>query len=131
MRKYAAVVCGIMLAMGVAAGLALADGPTVVPIQVSPATINLAQKGTWVTVHADIPYSEVLRVEAVVELNGVPVAWTKADNQGNLVAKFQVDAVKGIIAEPSAEVTLTGDVDGDVYFSGSETVRVIDQAGNR
>lgn len=54
-----------------------------------------------------------------------------ADAQGNLVGTFHVDAVKDIIAKPSAELTLTGYVDGGVYFSGSDTVRVIDHSGRR
>ncbi|MFZ5832689.1 MAG: hypothetical protein ACOY3P_21590 [Planctomycetota bacterium] len=95
-------------------------------IQVSPSTINLGEQGTWVTVHADIPLAGV--ITATVMLNGVEVAWTKADSQGNLVAKFVVDDVRAIVAPPSATLELVGEVvtpEGTVAFSGSDSVRVI------
>jgi hypothetical protein len=51
------------------------------------------------------------------------------------VAKFDVDKVKDIVAPPSAELRLVGVVktsEGQqVPFSGTDTVKVIDQSGKR
>lgn len=133
MLKYAAFLWAGWLALRVLAGVALAQEAVVVAIQVSPSTINLAHQGQCVTVHADIPYRGVLT--ASLTLNGVEVWYTKSDARGNLVAKFHVDEVKAIIAEPSAELTLSGEVEtpegGVVPFSGTDTVRVVDNGGKR
>ncbi len=94
-----------------------------VDIMVSPSTLYLESEGTWVTVHADIPYGAV--VSASVELNGIAVDWTKADNQGDLVAKFELDTVKGIVAPPSATLTLSGTTIDGSTFSGTDTVKVV------
>ncbi len=130
MARYAAVACVALLMLGLSTSLATAEE---VVIQVSPSTINLAYEGEVVTVHADIPYSGV--VTASLKLNGVEVWWTKADNQGNLVAKFDVDSVKDIIAVPSADLELSGMVEieegFEVPFSGSDTVKVVDNSGRK
>jgi hypothetical protein len=96
-----------------------------IEIQCSPAVVNLstAPNGTWFTVHADIAYSAV--VKATVELNGVPVKWTKVDNKGYLVAKFVLVDVRSILVPGDNTLTLMGDtVDGGIFI-GSTTVRVV------
>lgn len=129
MTRFAVVPCVLLLVFGLWTNVAPAEE---VDIQVSPSTINLAYQGTVVTVHAEIPYAGV--VTASLELNGVEVWWTKADARGELVAKFDVDRVKDIVSPPSAELKLIGVVNtstGQVPFSGTDTVKVIDQSGNR
>jgi hypothetical protein len=115
-----------------AVGWSVAAAPAV-EIQVSPSTVNLEYEGTAVTVHAEIPYRGV--VTASLLLNGVEVWRTFADNRGELVAKFDVDSVKNIIAPPSATLTLTGVVeteDGEqVPFSGVDVIKVIDRSGKK
>jgi len=96
-----------------------------IAIQCSPAVVNLSTtpNGNWFTVHADIAYGAV--VKASVELNGVPVNWTKVDNQGCLVAKFLLGDVRAILVRGENTVTLSGlTVDGGT-FTGSTTVRVV------
>jgi len=96
-----------------------------IAIQCSPAVVNLrtTPNGNWFTVHADIAYGAV--VKASVELNGVPVNWTKVDNQGYLVAKFLLGDVRAILVRGENTVTLSGlTVDGGT-FPGSTTVRVV------
>ena len=61
-------------------------------IAVSPSTLVMGSQGVWVTVHADVPYRVVDC--ASVTLNGIPVKAAFADNQGDLVAKFEIDLVK-------------------------------------
>ena len=65
-------------------------------------------------------------------LNGIPVEVTKADNRGELVAKFTSGDVKDI-AEPGVMnvLTLTGVTDTGDVFSGTDEILVIDQAGKR
>ena len=66
---------------------------------------------------------------ATVTLNGVPVTATFADNQGDLVAKFQIDAVKATVSPPSAAVELVAHTyDGD-EFVATDMVRVIQETG--
>ena len=93
----------------------------------SPSTLVMGSQGVWVTVHADIPYRIV--DAATVTLNGVPVTATFADNQGELVAKFQIDAIKGTVSPPSAVVELVASTIYGDTFRGKDTVRVIQETG--
>jgi len=85
--------------------------------------VNTTAKGQWLTIHADIPLGVV--DTASVYVNGVAVDWTKADAQGNLVAKFCLDDVLAVIAPPSATLTLTGTTKLGATFSGTDTVKVV------
>jgi hypothetical protein len=125
-RMMVAIV--LCVALGVGWTLMADDGGDMaIEIAVSPNTLVMGSQGVWVTVHADIPYSTVAGVS--VTLNGVAVDFTKADNRGDLVAKFQIDAIKGIVAPPSAELTLSGLTKDGVAFSGTDTIRVIGATG--
>ncbi|MBN2450314.1 MAG: hypothetical protein JXR77_07990 [Lentisphaeria bacterium] len=120
---------GLLCTVVLGLGLMLRAAESVDPdgIAVSPSTLVMGSQGVWVTVHADIPYSSV--DVANVWLNGVLVSATFADSQGELVAKFQIDAVKGTVAPPSAVVKLVAlTLDGDV-FSATDTIRVIEDTG--
>ncbi|MBP8130059.1 MAG: hypothetical protein KA184_10825 [Candidatus Hydrogenedentes bacterium] len=93
-------------------------------ITVSPQTLVLSSNSTaWVTVHTNLPYGSVQ--SASVTLDGITIAWSKADAQGNFVAKFQIGEVKGIAAPPSVELTLAGTLKDGQTFSGSDTVPVL------
>jgi hypothetical protein len=95
-------------------------------IDVAPNVLSLDSQGQVVTLHTDIAYSAV--AGATVQLNGLPIAWWKSDNQGNFVAKFNLDAVKELLkseAGNNVTVELTGETkDGD-GFSGTDTIKVI------
>lgn len=114
-----------VLALGLIAASVCADwrDATAVDVQVSPGTLLLSSdQGGQVSVHTNIPY---LQVNAgSVQLSGIPVVWTKADSQGNLVAKFDESAVKAIVQPGRATLTLTGLYLNGVGFSGSDTVTV-------
>ena len=121
MKKSLASIASVLATVVLAAAAQGAD--LIVPIVVSPSTINLQAAGTWVTVHAEIDYSDV--EAASVTLNGIPVKATFADNRGDLVAKFSVVDVRGIVEPGMAQLTLSGTTrDGDT-FSGTDAVRVI------
>jgi hypothetical protein len=101
-----------------------------ISITVSPSTIVLGcDKGDRVTVHTDMPLSEVDRES--LALSGVAPITVKSDSRGNLVAKFDQEAIEVIVAPPQATLVLTGTTtDGD-YFQGSDVVRVIEDPSPR
>ena len=99
-----------------------ATSASVINIKVSPNTIVLKSVGEWVTVHTDIALSLV--DTSTLSLNGVEVAWTKADAKGYLVAKFTQASIKAIVESPEATLQLRGFTKGGVEFTGSDTVGV-------
>jgi len=100
-----------------------------ISIQVSPSTLNLQSMGEVVTVHTNIAYSCV--VGGAVMLNGIPISWWKADNQGNFVAKFEMLDVKaladtGDLHVPGEnELTLVGQTTDGATFTGKTWITVI------
>ena len=96
--------------------------PSVITITVSPQTLVLNSQGEWVTVHADIAYSQVDTV--TLKLNDIEVSVTKSDANGSLVAKFELDSVKEIVHPPDAAFVLEGVTREGSPFLGSDTVRV-------
>ena len=123
MKKFSITTTIFLTLLGFGLGNAFSGE---ISIMISPNTINLNSDGEWVTVHAEIPYQGV--VTASLFLNDVEVAWTKADSQLDLVAKFAVDSVKSILSPGSATLELSGVVEtleGDQPFSGSDTIKVV------
>jgi hypothetical protein len=118
------------LLASVLAVVAIAPGSTAradtelleIDIVISPSTVFLASQGTWVSVHTDIPYGAV--DHATLTLDGVEVAWTKADSRGYLVAKFELDAVKAILAPGTVTLRLEGMTVADVSFFGEDPILV-------
>lgn len=94
----------------------------VVSIEIAPATLVLDSPGTWVTVHAEIGFSEV--DHPTVALEGVSPVYVKADNRGDLVAKFARDDIVSIVAPPEATLTLRGLTVSGASFSGTDTIVV-------
>ena len=98
-----------------------------IEIDVAPNVLNIASSGTVVTVHTDIAYSAV--VGATVSLNDVEIAWWKSDSRGQFVAKFNMEDVEDIVDVGEMNtLTLTGKTVGDLTFSGSQEISVIDVA---
>jgi hypothetical protein len=123
---YAGVLACVLL-LGLSLVLRAASSVPAGGILVSPSTLVMGSQGVWVAVHADIPYSSV--DSATVSLNGIPVTATFADNQGDLVAKFQIDAVKGTVSVPQSEVVLVAMTHAGEEFVGTDTIRVIEETG--
>ena len=96
-------------------------------IDVAPNVLNIQSNGTVVTVHTDIAYGSVNF--STVYLNGLAIDSWKADDRGNFVAKFLMDAVKtldGLVIGGYNTLTLVGvDTDGEA-FSGTQDILVID-----
>lgn len=97
-----------------------------IEIQVSPNVLNLQNNGEVVTIHTDIPYSQVSA--STVRLNGLEIESWKADNQGFFVAKFNMDEVKEL---EDLEIggyntlSLEGQKVSDDTFIGSDEILVI------
>ena len=100
----------------------------VIEIQVSPNILNLQSNGVVVTIHTDIPFSDVDATS--VELEGVEIQSWKADNQGFFVAKFNMVEVKDLVNLGELELgvntlILVGETGGGGDFSGSEDILII------
>lgn len=97
----------------------------IIDIQVSPNVLNLQNQGQVVTIHTDIPYSQVLG--SSVSLNGVVINSWKSDNQGFFVAKFLMSAIKNLPLNIGGynTMTLNGNIVGGGSFTGSEEILVI------
>ena len=65
-----------------------------ITIEIAPSTLNIQSNGKVVTVHTDIAYSDIDVYS--VYLGGVYIDSSKADDRGNFVAKFLIDAIKSI-----------------------------------
>lgn len=97
-----------------------------IEIQISPNILNLQSNVVVVTIHTDIAYSTV--DASTVLLIGVEIQSLKSDNQGNFVAKFNMDDIKDLPGLEIGEYNtlklegLTGD-GGE--FTGSEEILVI------
>lgn len=67
-----------------------------------------------------------IRLNSIRSVSNIPLR--------HLVAKFDVDKVKGVISVPSASLVLSGNaiVGGvAVPFSGSDTVKVVSNSGKK
>lgn len=103
-----------------------ASAQTTIEIQVSPHVLNLQNQGEVVTIHTDISYS-LVNAETVF-LNGVEIESWKADNQGNFVAKFNMDAIQGLeslIVGEYNTFTLEGLMYSGATFTGSEDILIV------
>gem|GEM_PF-1356133 len=114
-----------------------ADEPTIIEIQCAPAVVNLNSKagGNWMTVHTDLPFpGEGFSVEAMLN-EELPAKVIKSDDCGDLVAKFELSALKAGLAdlpqgtvavELKLTVTVTDEATGETeIYEGFDTVRVI------
>ena len=129
--KNLTIILVILLSSMAYIGIAFADEDTIdIKIKIAPATLNLEFKGPWITVHTDIDYNTV--DTTTLELNGISAVSTFADDRGNLVAKFKSADVKDLdfVAPSEATLTLTGETNGGISFTGSDTIRVIDPPNN-
>lgn len=106
--------------------------PLEIEIQVSPATLVLDAPQVWVTIHADVKYSDVNTVPGVylvVDGESIPAKSVFADDRGDLVAKFDKDDVESLLEDSvnyaTATVTLVCTLleDGTIC-SGSQQVTI-------
>ncbi len=94
-------------------------------IDIAPKVLNIQSSGEVVTVHTDIPYSDV--AASSVLLNGIAIDWWKIDNQGNFVAKFVMNEIKDLPLDIGGYNTLTllGVTTWGDAFVGEMDIKVI------
>ncbi len=111
-------------ALGLVLFLTLAPAATAADIVIQPKAISLDSKGGTVSVHTDIDYSEGAPWTAAT-LNGLQAYLVKSDLCGNLVAKFDLDAVKAMVPEGAKQLTLPFEAIGAVTtHTGTDTVTI-------
>ncbi|MEE4293861.1 MAG: hypothetical protein V2I79_07805 [Xanthomonadales bacterium] len=96
-----------------------------ISIQISPNVLNLGSKGEVVTVHTTIDYWLVDVYS--VHLNGVEIQSWKADDRGDFVAKFDLDAIKsldGLRIDGYNEFILVGATIDEEAFIGTAEIFV-------
>ena len=92
---------------------------------VSPYVFVMDYQGSALTIHTEVPFSEVDRNSLELHCNGTITPYlVKSDSRGNLVAKFAADDVRAIIAPPRAELLLTGLYKDGSSFTLTAVIRV-------
>lgn len=121
MRRITISVCmfALLVTTFIAGSMAADMG---IDITVQPKVLVIVSESEWLTVHTDIALSAVDTTSLM--LNGLAVSWTKADAKGNLVAKFDVDEVKAMVAPGDVAFELTGLTNDGLSFSGTDTICV-------
>ncbi len=133
MRKPTRLIVGIMLT----AALLAAVFPTAVLAQednlefvVSPNMLALNSNGGSVSLHADINYSLVEGTSLTVDGEDFPIAYTFADDRGDLVVKCNIDTLKSVIPEGAAEAVFALTVEtASGVLSGTDTIGVASPNG--
>lgn len=118
----------IVLAASIAALTCIPAMAFETEIDIAPKVLNIQSSGEVVTVHTEIPYSDV--AASSVLLNGVAIDWWKVDNQGNFVAKFVMNEIKdlSLVIGDYNTLTLLGVTTWGEAFFGEEDIKVIDVA---
>ena len=129
MKRITSLALGVALALCFLAAAASTNAfaPLPIDVQASPQSIMPDSVTPYMTIHTDIKLSVVDR--STLELSGLPVARVTVDNQGNLVAKVEMAALKEIVSPPSARLVLTGLTKDGLPFEGSDTVTVVAPEG--
>ena len=117
--------CCVLLLAGLLISPAISYSDEI-EIDVAPNVLNIQSSGTVVTVHTDIAYWTV--VGSTVLLNDVEIQSWKADNRGNFVAKFFMDAIKDLPLEIGEYniLKLKGFDTGGQLFEGEQAIKVIE-----
>jgi hypothetical protein len=92
---------------------------------VSPYLFVLDYQGASLTIHTEVPYSQVDRTTIELHCDGtIAAVFTKSDQRGNLVVKFAADDVRTIVSPPRAELTMTGLYRDGGSFTLTASIRV-------
>lgn len=115
-----------MILVCIIPGLSLqADSTVPATIQVAPNVLNINCPGaiTRVTVHTNLPFNAVNG--ASVTLNGVSIVSYFADDCGNFVGKFDIEAIKATVTEGINTMVLTGSLKDGTVFAGQDDIKVV------
>ncbi len=111
-------------------------------IVIDPDTLNLNSKGKWITCYIELPGDyDVGDIEvSTIQLNDEVPAESRPTGVGDcdddgiaeLMVKFDRSAVQEILeAGDEVEITVTGELNDDTKFEGSDTIRVINKGGKK
>lgn len=111
-------------------------------IDIDPDTLNLNSKGKWITCYIELPEDydvedidvSTIKLNDQVPAESRPTGIGDCDDDGiaELMVKFDRSAVQEILeAGNEVEITLTGELEDDTKFEGSDTVRVINKGGKK
>ncbi|MFO7691819.1 MAG: hypothetical protein R6V57_01920 [Vicinamibacterales bacterium] len=102
-----------------------------ITIEVAPNVLNLQSEGQVVTIHTSLAYGSV--VASSVTMNGVTISSSKADNQGQFVAKFVMEAIKDLPLKIGESNTLRieGRTTTGASFWGSKAILVVNNTAGK
>jgi hypothetical protein len=102
-----------------------------ITIDVAPNVLNIQSAGEVVTVHTSLAYGSV--AASSVTMNGVTISGWKADNQGDFVAKFLMEAIKNLPLKIGDYNTLRieGQTTKGSSFWGSQAILVVNNVSGK
>jgi hypothetical protein len=111
-------------------------------INIDPDTLNLNSKGKWITCYIELPGDydvedidvSTIKLNDEVPAESRPTGIGDCDDDGiaELMVKFDRSAVQEILeAGDEVEITVTGELNDDTKFEGSDTIRVINKGGKK
>jgi hypothetical protein len=111
-------------------------------VDIDPDTLNLNSKGKWITCYIELPGDydvedidvSTIKLNDQVPAQSRPTGIGDCDDDGitELMVKFDRSAVQGILeAGNEVEITVSGELEDDMKFEGSDTIRVIDKGGKK
>ena len=109
----------------ICAGLSLANKPSEgegICITITPKTLVKSCDTGAVSVHTNLAIGLVDRTS--LRLEGIAPYLTKADCLGHLVAKFESSAIKAVVDQGQATLTLAGLFMDGTAFAVSDTITV-------
>lgn len=116
---------------GTSATTSAAEPVVEITIDVAPNVLNIQSAGQVVTVHTSLAYGSV--TASSVAMNGVTISSWKADNQGDFVAKFLMEAVKDLPLKIGDYNTLRieGQTTKGSSFWGSQAILVVNNVSGK
>ena len=111
-------------------------------IDIDPDTLNLNSKSKWITCYIELPEDydvedidvSTIKLNDQVPAESRPTGVGDCDGDGiaELMVKFDRSAVQEILeAGDEVEITVTGELNDDTKFEGSDTIRVINKGGKK
>ncbi len=131
MKMRSAALTALVVLLVLAAAMCASADELEVDFQVSPQTLYLNAGVTWVTIHVPVSYNSVF--DYCVSFDGVdvPVAWDKADLQGNLVIKLSTDDVAAAVRPGVVELAVDGILWSGDTFGGAMDYTIRDGANRK
>jgi len=127
MLRKIGVVVALAAVIGAALPACVAAQDLAIDIKISPNVLYLSSGGAWVTIHADVPYADVVTCGVAIGGVSVPIAVSKADLQGNLVLKLRRADVDPVVEPGWATVVVSGTLSDGTAFVGAKDYRVRDE----